>query len=125
MWVKLVVTAATALLANLPLSSSAFFESISAKGLIGNHFGAPGFNATYDYVVVGGGTAGLTLATRLAENSKFTVAVIEAGGFYEMDSTNHSEIPADAGFYLGWAPLEKNPLIDWQQFTTPQVVSCL
>ena len=34
-----------------------------------------------DYIVVGGGTAGLTIANRLAENN--TVAVIEAGGFYE------------------------------------------
>lgn len=49
----------------------------------GNNFGIWGQNASYDYVVVGGGTAGLALATRLAENTSLTVAVIEAGGFYE------------------------------------------
>ena len=38
------------------------------------------FAATaFDYVIVGGGTAGLTLAARLTENPKVTVGVIEAG----------------------------------------------
>jgi choline dehydrogenase len=47
---------------------------------LGNSFGVPGKNASYDYVVVGGGTAGLTIAARLAEDSNTTVAVVEAGG---------------------------------------------
>jgi NADH dehydrogenase FAD-containing subunit len=34
---------------------------------------------TFDFVIVGGGTAGLALAGRLAEWSNITVAVIEAG----------------------------------------------
>lgn len=33
----------------------------------------------FDYVIVGGGTAGLVLAARLTENVSTTVAVIEAG----------------------------------------------
>lgn len=35
--------------------------------------------ATYDYVVIGAGTAGLTVAARLSQSGKYTVAVIEAG----------------------------------------------
>ena len=34
---------------------------------------------TYDYIVVGGGLSGLTVAARLAENPSVTVLVIEAG----------------------------------------------
>jgi choline dehydrogenase len=34
---------------------------------------------TYDYVIVGGGTAGLTVADRLTEDGKTTVLVIEVG----------------------------------------------
>jgi choline dehydrogenase-like flavoprotein len=34
---------------------------------------------TYDYIVVGGGTAGLAVAARLSENENVSVAVLEAG----------------------------------------------
>lgn len=34
---------------------------------------------SYDYVVVGAGTAGLALAARLSENGQHTVGVLEAG----------------------------------------------
>jgi hypothetical protein len=52
--------------------------------------GAEGVDATYDYVVVGGGTGGLAIAARLSE--KYTVAVIEAGTFYE-SVNNQSTVP--------------------------------
>jgi ribulose 1,5-bisphosphate synthetase/thiazole synthase len=34
---------------------------------------------SYDYVIVGGGTAGLTVADRLTEDGKTTVLVVEHG----------------------------------------------
>jgi choline dehydrogenase len=102
--------------------ASSFFETLRAADLIGSHFGVPGFNASFDYVVVGGGTAGLALAYRLAENARYTVAVIEAGGFYELDNGNWSSIPGQVANYLGTNPAQDNPLIDWQQHTVPQPV---
>ena len=100
-------------------ASSPFFnEQLQGQGLLGSHFGQVDIPASYDYVVVGGGTAGLTIARRLAEHH--TVAVIEAGSFYELDNGNFTEIPADASYYLGKDPEIQNPLIDWRQQTTPQ-----
>jgi hypothetical protein len=98
--------------------SASFNEKLQAQGLLSSHFGHFNLPAAYDYIVIGGGTAGLTIARRLAESH--TVAVIEAGSFYELDNGNFTDIPADASYYLGKNPLFQNPLVDWRQMTTPQ-----
>lgn len=67
---------------------AATVKAALATPLYSNSFGVPGVNATYDYIVIGGGTAGLTIAARLAEDSDVSVAVIEAGGFYQQDNGN-------------------------------------
>ena len=103
--------------------SAPYSESITGQNLIGSHFGLKGFNASFDYVVVGAGTAGLTMATRLAESGRYSIAVIEAGDFYEVDNGNLSSIPGDAAYYVGSDPQERNPLIDWEIYTEPQPVS--
>jgi choline dehydrogenase len=92
------------------------------RDILGSFFGAPGTNASYDYVVVGGGTAGLTLATRLAEDPNISVAVIKAGGFYELDNGNRSVVPGYANYYTGSDPNNYQPLIDWGFSTVPQPV---
>ena len=91
--------------------------------VLGTAFGLPGTNTSYDYVVVGGGTGGLAIATRLAEDPDVTVAVIEAGGFYEIDNGNLSVVPGYANFYTGADANNYQPLVDWDIVTTPQAVS--
>ena len=95
---------------------------IGSQRLIGSSFGVPG-NQLFDYVIVGGGTAGLVLANRLSENSDFSVAVIEAGGFYETDNGNLSQIPFFAPFGTDKATENYNPLVDWGFVTVPQEVN--
>jgi choline dehydrogenase len=45
-------------------------------------------NNTFDYVIVGAGTAGMTLAARLSEDPKVKVAVVEAGVDYTSNGIN-------------------------------------
>ncbi len=114
-WIVPSVVVTCALLTSTALGVN-IHEAVSAHGLIGSHFGIPG-NATYDYIVIGGGTAGLTVATRLAENSFNTVAVVEAGGFYETDNGNITSVPG-----YSFLNLKPNPLVDWEVITQPQAV---
>lgn len=77
-------------------------------------------STSFDYVIVGGGTAGLTLANRLSENPFVTVAVVEAGTHIEQVAGNISEVPAyDA---RGEALAVANTNVGWGFQTTPQPV---
>ncbi|KAI1381390.1 glucose-methanol-choline oxidoreductase [Hypoxylon crocopeplum] len=91
-----------------------------AARLLGSSFGIPGNNANYDYVIVGGGNAGLTLASRLVEQKAGSVAVIEAGTFYETVNGNVSQIPGTAATYVGKDKNDWQPMVDWGYITTPQ-----
>lgn len=89
---------------------------------LGSSFGIPKENATYDYVIVGGGNAGLTIAARLAQQQAGSVAVIEAGSFYEIGNGNRSQIPLYDEYYISKDPNDWQPLIDWGYVTAPQKV---
>lgn len=65
----------------------------------------------YDYVLVGGGTAGCVLAARLSEDPDVSVLLLEAGGGYK--GNIFSAIP------LGWPKLFRTSS-DWSYDTTPQ-----
>jgi choline dehydrogenase-like flavoprotein len=64
-----------------------------------------------DYLVVGGGTAGLVVATRLSENPNITVGVLEAGPAAFGEPL--IDIPGRFGESLGTK-------YDWKFETTPQ-----
>ncbi|THW30587.1 alcohol oxidase [Aureobasidium pullulans] len=103
------------------LAFSTHFLLTQAAPLVANNFGRPAQNATFDYVVVGGGTGGLAIAYRLAE-ANHSVAVIEAGGFYEVENGNTSVVPAYNQDYNKITPDSQwnAPLVDWGFLTTPQ-----
>ncbi|KAL9608482.1 MAG: hypothetical protein Q9167_006690 [Letrouitia subvulpina] len=68
--------------------------------------------ASFDYLIVGGGTAGLTVAARLSEDPKIRVGVIEAGQS-RLDDPNI----LTPGAYMR---LIGNPEYDWKWTTVPQ-----
>jgi choline dehydrogenase-like flavoprotein len=70
----------------------------------------------YDYVICGGGTAGLVVAARLTENPNITVAVLEAGG----NGLDDPLIDAPNLF----TRLYGKSQYDWDYKTTPQVSIC-
>ncbi|KFA69267.1 hypothetical protein S40285_08818 [Stachybotrys chlorohalonatus IBT 40285] len=73
----------------------------------------------YDVVVVGGGTAGNTIAYRLAE-AGHSVAVIEAGGSYEVGKPIVGVAPAGGIIGMGANPLDVIPTVDYGLITVPQ-----
>jgi len=96
---------------------------IQAKDLLSSHFGMYGWpGQSFDYVIVGGGTAGLAMARRLSEHGSNSVAVIEAGGFYEIEAGNATEVPMYLFNYFFDNGKVKNPLFDWYQYTEAQPV---
>ena len=71
-------------------------------------------NVTYDYVIVGGGSAGSVLAARLSEDENKTVLLLEAGG--EETGNLVFGIPFLYGLLQGSD-------VDWSYYTEPQTHS--
>lgn len=69
----------------------------------------PGKGEAFDFIVVGGGSSGSVVASRLAENPHWNILLLEAGG----DPTMASEIP-------GLFAANQDTEIDWQHKTHHQ-----
>lgn len=104
---------ATAALLHSTRAAPAETSSSNSSHCPNSHLGQ-----AFDYVIIGGGTAGLVVARRLSEDPGTTVAVIEAGTFPEDVHGNWTQVPMYAGnFYHIDDPMM------WPFQTTPQVVS--
>ncbi|KAJ7122979.1 alcohol oxidase [Mycena epipterygia] len=77
-----------------------------------DHVSNPSSSSSFTYVIVGGGTAGLTLAARLSEDASVSVLVLEAGEAHLGEPA--ILVPAEVGSVTG------NPDYDWLYETVPQ-----
>ncbi|XP_052699727.1 alcohol dehydrogenase [acceptor]-like [Crassostrea angulata] len=85
------------------------FSNSSQDGIIS-------LNSSYDYIIIGAGSAGCVLANRLSEDPDVSVLILEAGGS-EQENPNIS-IPVASPTL----PLSKQ---DWQFKSVPQKKACL
>ncbi|KAJ8883165.1 hypothetical protein PR048_015005 [Dryococelus australis] len=80
----------------------------------GSENSRPG-GGNYDFVIVGGGAAGCTLANRLSEIARWKVLLLEAGG----EEPEWSQVPAYSSYTL-----TPESHIDWGFRTAPSPLSC-
>ncbi|KAF8604819.1 alcohol oxidase [Ceratobasidium sp. AG-I] len=94
----------------LLLSSAAALARVSPRSLTSD--GADFSAQIFDYIIVGGGTAGLAVAARLSENPKNSVGVVDAGQYLVDDPL--IDTPRSAG------ALQGNAKYDWLFKSAPQ-----
>ncbi|OQR69219.1 glucose dehydrogenase-like, partial [Tropilaelaps mercedesae] len=76
-------------------------------------FSRTSFDSVYDYIIVGGGSAGAVIAARISEDPSLRILLLEAGG---SPSALH-DVPLLAAEF-------QKTRVDWQYKTVPQDVAC-
>jgi choline dehydrogenase len=79
-------------------------------GMIDLFAGSCGLMRTYDFVIIGSGSAGSVVAERLSASGRFSVLVLEAGG---TDRRFYVQMP------LGYGKTFFDPAVNWNYRTEP------
>src|SRR5262249_34328053 len=66
---------------------------------------------TYDYIIIGAGSAGCVLANRLSEDSRSRILLLEAGG---SDARWRVRMP------IGYGLMFYDPRVNWMYRTEPE-----
>ncbi|KAF8199817.1 alcohol oxidase [Mycena galopus ATCC 62051] len=96
----------------LAILSAASGISLCCGALYENVADLTKLNVEFDFIVVGGGTAGNVVANRLTENPNYSVLVLEAGG------SNANILNIEVPFY--WNRATPDTPQDWNFTTTAQ-----
>jgi hypothetical protein len=96
--------------ANVPVSQQSPTRRPTALASSAQEFVAQEF----DYVIVGGGTAGLVVAARLTEDERVRVGVLEAGGYVPPGEEPRIDMIVNYGLVFG------DPKYDWNLKSVPQ-----